>query len=458
MGKDKEKGRHSARPYLRNQPSRQSSPPPNPIDISISPSRSPVVLSPTTTRGGSSFGVTGRSHRATIGSTDPKPGRVPPRGIKAGRKRKSVFTKLGTVLKKSVGAMGVLKPLVDGIEEVTNIFQNCGLVDNEPQLLIEQLDDLLSKLNNCVDNQEPIDITGCIQQICSEVQIEINRVRIRHIERSHSRHEDAVTDAEDLLKCCRRVNEMIACLTLNVDVSTFRVVNEYITESRLNGLKQVATMSGIYNSAESDELGRRSCTSHTRIEVLKSIMKWAHQTGPTPAYWLNGMAGTGKTTISYTLCEKLKEANMLGASFFCSRSLPRCRDVNLILPLIAYQLARFSSPFRCVLARELEMDPDIHTKALKIQFENLIVRPLLEVQSGLLGRRVVVVIDALDECESTHGVRQLLDLLIKEEFNLPVKFFLSSRPESEIYPRMSASKNRKIRPHLTLHELAVAEA
>ncbi|KEP47363.1 vegetative incompatibility protein HET-E-1, partial [Rhizoctonia solani 123E] len=137
-------------------------------------------------------------------------------------------------------------------------------------------------------------------------------------------------------------------------------------ESRLNGLKQKATMSGIYNSAKSGELGRRLCTDHTRVEVIKSIMEWAHQTGPAQVYWLNGMAGTGKTTISYTLCEKLKQSNMLGASFFCSRSPPQCRDVNLILPLMAYQLACFSSPFRCLLARELEMDPDIHTKALKV--------------------------------------------------------------------------------------------
>ncbi|EUC59376.1 vegetative incompatibility protein HET-E-1, partial [Rhizoctonia solani AG-3 Rhs1AP] len=87
----------------------------------------------------------------------------------------------------------------------------------------------------------------------------------------------------------------------------------------------------------------------------------------------------------------------------------------------------------------------------------MIVKPLLEVQHALLGRKVVIVIDALDECESSQGVRQLLDLLTKEELNLPIKIFLSSRPESGIYPRVNTFKGKNPRPHLILHELATAE-
>ncbi|KAH7304623.1 hypothetical protein B0J17DRAFT_773974 [Rhizoctonia solani] len=448
MGKNKEKGRQDARPYLRTRPwSRPPSPLPSPVSLSVPVYRSSSTLSPTIVLGDSTLGVASQSEIATAGSTDPRLGHAShsaPGGAKKGRKRRNIFDKLGSVLTKSASPTGVLKPLVDGIEEVTEIFQSVGLFNSEHQSVLQQLTDLLEKFSECITRQETIDITGCIQQICGEIYVEIDRVKARHKEHSHPRQKDALQDVDDMLTYFRRVNVMIACLNLNVDVKAFRVVNEYVTESRLNGLKQTATTSGIYNSAESDELGRRSCTNQTRTE-------------PAPAYWLNGMAGTGKTTISYTLCEKLKEANMLGASFFCSRSLPQCRDVNLILPLVAYQLACFSSPFRCLLVRELEMDPDIHTKALKIQFENMIVKPLMEAQNALFGRKVVVVIDALDECESSQGVRQLLDLLIKEELKFSIKIFLSSRPESEIYPRMSAFNGAKPRPYLILHELGTTE-
>jgi shikimate kinase len=36
-------------------------------------------------------------------------------------------------------------------------------------------------------------------------------------------------------------------------------------------------------------------------------------------FWLKGMAGTGKSTISWTVAESLKNTNYLGASFFFKR-------------------------------------------------------------------------------------------------------------------------------------------
>ncbi|CAE6469568.1 unnamed protein product [Rhizoctonia solani] len=168
------------------------------------------------------------------------------------------------------------------------------------------------------------------------------------------------------------------------------------------------------------------------------------------------MAGTGKTTIAYSLCQMLESDNILGASFFCSRSLPQCRNVHYILPSIAYQLARFSLPFRCHLAGALEQNPDAHTRALKIQFQELLVKPLKATRDAWLDKRVVIVIDALDECEGLENISNLLDLLIEQELEFPVKIFLSSRPEAEIHPQLGTGPLTKDRPHLVLHEIAAA--
>lgn len=209
-----------------------------------------------------------------------------------------------------------------------------------------------------------------------------------------------------------------------------------------------------YSSAESTTgaLKRDGCTSNTRVKVLEQLRCWAYDGSAEAIYWLNGMAGTGKTTIAYSLCDKLDRAFTLAASFFCSRQLPACRDVNLIFPTIAYRLARFSPPFRYALSAILEQSPDVHTQRLSNQFEKLILEPLREV-ANTLSADLVVIIDALDECENKDGVSQLLNTLILNAPDLPIKFFVTSRPESKILDQMGSPVAECTRLELRLHDL-----
>ncbi|CAE6473985.1 unnamed protein product, partial [Rhizoctonia solani] len=113
------------------------------------------------------------------------------------------------------------------------------------------------------------------------------------------------------------------------------------------------SLSAHYNSAQAIELKRGECTPGTRISVLAHMNDWASMSSSDTGsiYWLNGMAGTGKTTIAYSLCSELDAKHQLAASFFCSRLLPECRDVNRIIPSISYQLAQYSLPFRAALLK-----------------------------------------------------------------------------------------------------------
>lgn len=155
-----------------------------------------------------------------------------------------------------------------------------------------------------------------------------------------------------------------------------------------------------YRSFQSDNLGRVGCTPNTRVDVLRQIQDWVHDSAGPHIYWLNGMAGTGKTTIAYSICEYLNQSSKLAASFFCVRQLPACRDVGRILPSITYQLSLFSHPFRCMISTTLQEYPDIHDEPLTEQLDKLIATPLREIASTLPSD-LVVVIDALDECTST---------------------------------------------------------
>ncbi|KAF8593498.1 hypothetical protein BDV93DRAFT_399154, partial [Ceratobasidium sp. AG-I] len=196
------------------------------------------------------------------------------------------------------------------------------------------------------------------------------------------------------------------------------------------------------------------CIPNTRMDLLNQLKTWAEDSNSKRIYWLNGLAGTGKTTIAYSLCNELESSLTLAASFFCSRQLPACRNVNLIIPTIAYQVARFSLPFRHALSSALEQAPDVHTLKVSTQFQKLIVEPLLEIERTI-PPNLVVVIDALDECDSKDGPLWLLLPLPSTHEMLPgfLMFFVTSRPEARIQDQMRAEQSRGVPVKLDLHNL-----
>ena len=54
-------------------------------------------------------------------------------------------------------------------------------------------------------------------------------------------------------------------------------------------------------------------------------------------FWLNGLAGTGKSTIAQTFAETAFADGKLGASFFCSRDFEDRSNLQTIFPTIAFQ-------------------------------------------------------------------------------------------------------------------------
>jgi len=73
--------------------------------------------------------------------------------------------------------------------------------------------------------------------------------------------------------------------------------------------------------------------------VLSEIESWANDFNRPPVFWLNGLAGTGKSTIAQTVSERVFADGQLGASFFCSRDFEDRSDLRFIFPTLAFQLA-----------------------------------------------------------------------------------------------------------------------
>jgi len=182
------------------------------------------------------------------------------------------------------------------------------------------------------------------------------------------------------------------------------------------------------NGAEHRHGERKGCLKGTRGTVLSGIELWAGDIGKSPVYWLNGLAGTGKSTIAKTIADRLFADGQLGASFFCSRDFKDRRNLHFIFPTLAIQLARKYTKFRSILIRLIQRDPGIAYESLYNQMSKLIVQPLN--QSNI---STVIVIDALDECEDREPASAILFVLGQLVSKIPkVKFFLTGRPEPRI--------------------------
>lgn len=188
----------------------------------------------------------------------------------------------------------------------------------------------------------------------------------------------------------------------------------------------------------------------TRTRLLETITEWFVNPNPeTPRFfWLNGMLGTGKTTVACTIAKIAQEIGFLGAQFrFSRRGESELRDPRLVFPTIAYQLSGFDPDLGRRIINVLETDFDAPFGSLKDQLQHLIIQPL----SGLERdpkRIILIVFDAFDECEAS-GAGMILRLLLAATPSLPpfLKIFVTARPEAHVTSVLVPS------PHLCITAL-----
>lgn len=195
-----------------------------------------------------------------------------------------------------------------------------------------------------------------------------------------------------------------------------------------------------------------ACLEGTRDAILERIEEWLKSVGPgvPPIFWVDGIAGIGKSTIAKTIALRAFEYGCLGASFpFSRRGEPELRDPTIVFPTIAYQLAAFSPAFARYLGDELEGVPVPNHGPYETQVHQLFIKPL----RSLAYRKtpVVLVMDALDECEQT-GLKTVLSLLLDAvpQLPFPLKLLVTSRPEPHI---RTVFKRSKMHEKIILHDM-----
>ncbi|KAJ5865139.1 uncharacterized protein N7529_007055 [Penicillium soppii] len=165
------------------------------------------------------------------------------------------------------------------------------------------------------------------------------------------------------------------------------------------------------------------------------------------------MAGTGKSTISQTVASRLQAQQLLGASFFFRRGEEDRETAKKLFPTLTEQLVIGIPQMLPRVQRAIEDDPNISEKVLREQFERLLLDPLSGIEQREEITRRVIVIDALDECDSEDDIRIILRLLprVQKSTSVQLRFLLTSRPELPI--RLGFEGITDAHQDLVLHEI-----
>jgi hypothetical protein len=216
-------------------------------------------------------------------------------------------------------------------------------------------------------------------------------------------------------------------------------------------------LSPVHSAVHDHAKAAPSCLNDTRVELLAEIAGWMADPSAQPVYWLKGVAGTGKTAIAQSVASMAdaKECRRLIGSFFFSRTgaVDR-RNAAAVIPTLTYQLALKYEPFRPRLCDAIDSEPDVSQKNLQVQAKVLLSDAFDNVPCPF-PHPLVVVIDALDECDKQQGVEggKLVPVLLGALWSLPfcVKIFITSRPESSIENMFSRADLRDHAKGLALH-------
>ncbi|KAJ8455028.1 hypothetical protein ONZ51_g12681 [Trametes cubensis] len=321
-------------------------------------------------------------------------------------------------------AAEAIETLLSRIQSLNKILKKVGSDGDCPQALQERLANLAGKLTEVVNAAKQVQSKRWILQLINSAE---------YTEKTESWIKMLDWHIRSFVLEGTITLELTIYQGLNAINTRFDQVVDGINEVK-EGINELNTLANdvplrkelrpviealLYNGS-SVHVG---CYENTRVEVLSSLCSWLRPEHPPlsdqPILWLYALAGSGKSTIAWTIADRWKRDNLLGASFFCARDGQRS-NVNCVFRTIAYQLALRFPEFQEQLTKILKTDPDLQC---------------IEVRQATppFPACVAVVIDALDECTDNNAVSTILkSLALYIDQLAPLKFLITSRPEENI--------------------------
>ncbi|CAE6383820.1 unnamed protein product [Rhizoctonia solani] len=338
------------------------------------------------------------------------------------------------LLKSCCVTLPTLRSAVEKSFDILNLIQVPACGAQSTREIESDLVRWIITLSAYLSSIQPRQMSERIEYFCKTLQEQMERINIQKAYGRTNRLLETKQELDQFRQSFRRIEAALCRLQADTSLNSWRLRNEKLMDSKLR--KMLPVMDALHDSTHSNLVKRHAYYPDT-MSSFESVYGWAHGLGTESICWMN--AGTGKTTIAYSLCAELERNGRLGASLFCSHSCSASVDVARIFPTVAYQLAQLSRPFRWTLCKALESIPDYSKQDLGHQFETLIVAPFLEVRE-LLPSGLVVVIDTLDECLDMEASNLVLDILLSQANNLPIRFFITSHANNPV-SRIASSQN-----------------
>lgn len=176
------------------------------------------------------------------------------------------------------------------------------------------------------------------------------------------------------------------------------------------------------------------CLPDTHVELLQEIYNWADGHDERCIFWLNGLAGSGKSTIARTVAHRFFETKQLAASFFFAKGGGDVGHAGKFVTSIAVQLAISVPDIYQHIGDIITERDDIPSWSLHDQWDQLVLRPLSKLDGSGSQSSYILVVDALDECAHDSDIQIIVRLLAEARSlkSVHLRVFLTSRPEIPI--------------------------
>ncbi|PVF94103.1 WD40 repeat-like protein [Serendipita vermifera] len=348
---------------------------------------------------------------------------------------------VANLAKDTLAAAPVPSPIKDAAAVLITVLETIREVKSNKEAWVRfgtTLSDQINAMQANIDGCSPPH-SKALLQMANRYEIKLNniltKVRAASSRSLLDRHLSRRTDKEEIAQLMSDMESYWKEFMLEISTKTHEVVNR--TEGAVNrteeGVNHLLYGSYIKDLEVIKDSGwdvHRACLPGTRTQVLDTINAWANDCTSDQVLWLADVAGSGKSTIARHLAEQWRGSGRLGGVFFFNKSIVDAANIRLFCTTIAAQLAHHPQ-YRSQLQSSIidGMKALVPMPPFKEKLRRLVIEP----SKGL---DLVLVIDALDECNENERITLLDCLLCLIKLSPHLKSFITSRPEPDIERRL----------------------